>query len=317
MPPCFLSSRSPSAQTRDLKTAGCKRVRSSQLQQCRLAADLGLEWSRSAGAHHARPDSTMLHERERSLTALPPQQRRADRSSLESLHSDLARAALPAGPADAPAPAAAGRPSRVLTRLPQAHSARGRWARSRTTAAPGRSGTAVPSADPPPSCPARGRWALPAPRRWARVRPPWTGNPNTTLTTRAGRRVPALRRPLGGVEWHLPRRRARVRQGHRGPLGGRVRVGGRRLAAPVRRRRPGRRRLVGRARRRALARRPRAGPLGQLCHRARRLPARRLRSVQRQAQRGQRGGQPVRARRRPPAAPAAFKAWVSNGSNIS
>ena len=91
-----------------------------------------------------------------------------------------------------------------------------------------------------------------------------------------GRQLP---RAVVGVERHLPRHDARLlaRRGARR----RVRAAPDRLERPL----PGRR--------------PPPVRVDQLHHRPRRLPARRPRLLQRQAQRGQQGGQPRRDRRQP------------------
>ena len=101
---------------------------------------------------------------------------------------------------------------------------------------------------------------------------PWDVGPGRL----PGRQLP---RAVVGVERHLPRRHARL------------------LAWAGRRRRL--RRAPGRFQRPVRARRAQPVRVDQLHHRPRRLPARRSRRVQREAQRGEQGGQPRRDRRQP------------------
>ena len=110
---------------------------------------------------------------------------------------------------------------------------------------------------------------------------PVAGQAHRRALGRRARRLPGrqLPRAVVGVERHLPRRHARL------------------LAWAGRRRRL--RRAPGRLQRPVRARRAQPVRVDQLHHRPRRLPARRSRRVQREAQRGEQGGQPRRDRRQP------------------
>ncbi|CAA9488039.1 MAG: GH13_11 / GH13 / GH13_13 / CBM48 / GH13_10, partial [uncultured Solirubrobacteraceae bacterium] len=123
------------------------------------------------------------------------------------------------------------------------------------------------------------------PERVLRRHPPGSGAlagqaDRRALGRRAGR-LPGrqLPGPVVGVERHLPRHRPRLLA--RARLGGRLRIAPDRLQRPLR------------------GRRPPPVRVDQLRHRPRRLHPPRPRLLQREAQRGQRGGQQGRHRRQP------------------
>ena len=172
-----------------------------------------------------------------------------------------------------------------------------RWARSRTTAGAGRSGTARSGTPFAPSSRARkGPGRRRSHQRWV-----------LTVQVAALRCMPAL-----GVCWELNSPNTPLRpcthadlmccslcadihwSALRHLLWHMSVTAGCWIAAPVQGSGPPGGRLVGDQRRAALARRARAGALRQLHHRARRLPAGRPGRLQPEAQRGQWRGQPVR-----------------------